>query len=187
MLRAKKSIEMKCGECAVEFLQYPSQVRNLDRVFCSKSCWYSWKKKNLVIWNKGKTISTDSRLKYERPTAIKKGQHLSPATERKVGDCAGEKNNFWKGGITPINTRIRQSAEYKSWRKQVFERDDYTCQMCFERGVKVHADHIKPFSTHKELRFELSNGRTLCVPCHKSTPSYLKRIDIIPLYVTPLT
>jgi hypothetical protein len=83
-----------------------------------------------------------------------------------------ENHHFWKGGITPENLKIRNSTEYKRWRKSVFERDNYTCQFCGVRGVIIQADHIKPFAYFPELRFELSNGRTLCVPCHKTTDTY---------------
>lgn len=85
---------------------------------------------------------------------------------------AGEKNNNWKGGITSENMRIRQSKEYKDWRTAVFERDDYTCQHCFGRGYKLHADHIKPFAYFPELRLVIENGQTLCVECHRKTPTY---------------
>jgi 5-methylcytosine-specific restriction endonuclease McrA len=85
----------------------------------------------------------------------------------------GEANGRWKGGITPINHRIRGSKKYSEWRKSVFERDNYTCVFCGQRGGQLNADHIKPFSQFPELRFELSNGRTLCVPCHKTTDTYL--------------
>lgn len=94
---------------------------------------------------------------------------------RTVGKNTGEDNPSWKGGITPINALIRSSYEMNEWRRQIFKRDDYTCQLCFERGVPIHADHIKAFSQYPELRFELSNGRTLCVPCHKQTDNYAGR------------
>lgn len=83
----------------------------------------------------------------------------------------GAKNPNWKGGITPKHLVIRGSAEYKTWRTAVFARDSYTCQEC---GAKrnFHAHHIKPFSTFPELRFDISNGQTLCVPCHEKTASY---------------
>ena len=61
---------------------------------------------------------------------------------------------------------------YREWRTQVFSRDDYTCRGCGSRGGVLQADHIKPWSTHPELRYELTNGRTLCVSCHKQTPTY---------------
>jgi 5-methylcytosine-specific restriction endonuclease McrA len=64
------------------------------------------------------------------------------------------------------------SAEDREWRELVFRRDDYTCQMCGVKGGRLQADHIKPYADHPELRHELSNGRTLCVPCHRSTPTY---------------
>jgi len=84
----------------------------------------------------------------------------------------GSKNPNWKGGVTPKNTAIRQSTEYKDWRIKVFQRDNYTCQECGSRGVTLHADHIKPFAYYPELRLVIENGRTLCVPCHQETETY---------------
>jgi 5-methylcytosine-specific restriction endonuclease McrA len=87
----------------------------------------------------------------------------------------GANNANWKGGITPVNMKIRASEEYKAWRLAVFNRDEYTCVWCGQVGGKLHADHIQPFSTHPDLRLELSNGRTLCIPCHMKTNSYLAK------------
>ena len=82
----------------------------------------------------------------------------------------------WRGGITPINEKIRKSIEYKLWRKSVFERDDYTCVWCGQKGGKLNADHIKPFAYFPELRFAIDNGRTLCIDCHKKTDTYGKGV-----------
>ena len=76
----------------------------------------------------------------------------------------------WKGGVTPLNEKIRHSLEMNQWRRAVFERDNYTCQFCKARngnGKKIilNADHIKPFSKFPELRFDVNNGRTLCFEC----------------------
>lgn len=96
-----------------------------------------------------------------------------PAWNRGLkGFRAGSLNNMWKGGITPINNSIRMSIEYKTWRKHVFNRDDYTCQSCGIRGRKLQADHELPFSLYPDLRFEILNGRTLCVNCHHKTPTW---------------
>ena len=86
----------------------------------------------------------------------------------------------WKGGINPINDSIRKSRDYKIWRKAVFQRDNFTCKECKQRGGKLNAHHIKPFALFPELRFAIDNGITLCIPCHKETDGYggrgIKRI-----------
>jgi 5-methylcytosine-specific restriction endonuclease McrA len=79
----------------------------------------------------------------------------------------GEKNNMWKGGITPENEKLRKSLEYKLWRDSVFKRDNYTCVWCGKTGIKLNADHIQLWKEYPELRFAIDNGRTLCVECHK--------------------
>ena len=88
-------------------------------------------------------------------------------TGKKNPKIAGFLNPNWKGGIYPENERIRKSFEYKLWRESVFERDKYTCIWCNQKGVKLQADHIKPFALFPELRFAIDNGRTLCIECHK--------------------
>lgn len=98
----------------------------------------------------------------------------------------GDNHHRWKGGVTPLHEKIRKSDKYIDWRNQVYERDNYTCRWCGDRG-DINADHITPFSyiledhqigTLKEAKecdnlWDLDNGRTLCVECHKSTPTYL--------------
>lgn len=78
----------------------------------------------------------------------------------------GVHNWNWKDGVTPVNSAIRNGTAIREWRKNVFCRDSYTCKHCGKVGGVLHAHHIKEFSKHPELRFELSNGLTLCKPCH---------------------
>lgn len=102
-------------------------------------------------------------LEYVRRNGAKHlRQHVDPSNLRR-----GPLNNKWRGGITPQIMRIRTSPEMRAWRLAVFQRDNYTCQACGERGGDKHADHIKPFALYPELRFDVGNGRTLCVPCHR--------------------
>jgi len=94
--------------------------------------------------------------------------------EKKLG-ITGEKANAWLGGLTSENKLLRSRDEYKQLRKACFLRDNYTCVLCSKKGVKLHMDHIKEWCNYPDLRFEISNVRTLCVPCHKNTPNYLHR------------
>lgn len=112
----------------------------------------------------------------QKISSIKKGCKGTPHTmehrEYMSRIMRGAKNWQWKGGIKSENTRTRKSFEYRIWRTSVFERDDYTCQICEVRGGKLEADHIKLFSLYPELRFDINNGRTLCKTCHLKTPTW---------------
>lgn len=77
---------------------------------------------------------------------------------------------IWHGKKPPwekTNKDIRNSNQYREWRNKVFERDNYTCQHCGQRGGVLNAHHIKHFSEYKSLRYVVGNGLTLCFPCHK--------------------
>jgi 5-methylcytosine-specific restriction endonuclease McrA len=54
----------------------------------------------------------------------------------------------------------------KTIQKQVLERDDYTCQICGQKGNELQVDHIQPWAEYVELRFDINNCRTLCMRCH---------------------
>ena len=102
-------------------------------------------------------------------------EHRKKVSETRIltGVAKGEKNPNWKGGITKENEKIRKTSQYKDWRKAVFIRDNYVCQICGKRdGSYLHADHIKQFAYFPELRFDVNNGRTLCINCHRKTNTY---------------
>ena len=134
-------------------------------------------KKGKQAHNKGKKSSYETKKKLSESH---KGHKTPEEVRIKMSNshkAIREKNHLWKGGITPINKRIRNSIEYRLWRKAVFERDNYTCIWCGAKNGKgktivLNADHIKPFSLFPELRFAIDNGRTLCVECHKTTDTY---------------
>ena len=115
--------------------------------------------------NKGRKLTEEWKKKVSE-------NHARYWLGKKNPDHSGVNHELWKGGVTPVYKTIRKSKQYKEWRTAVFMRDNYTCIECRSRGVDLEADHIKPFSTHPELRFEVSNGRTLCKPCHRKTNTW---------------
>lgn len=124
-------------------------------------------------WNKGKPHSeeTKAKLKLSRAKQVMKPRTIE-FRKKMSEDRKGDRWHTWRGGITPINQAIRNQVEYKLWREAVFVRDNYTCVWCKQRGGQLNADHIKPFALFPELRFCIDNGRTLCVPCHKTTDTF---------------
>ena len=115
------------------------------------------RKGKMKPWNKGKTgvqkgWSAGKKFPYKaRPT--------------RKGKFAGENHWNWKGGVTSKN-KLERSRFGQMIQKQVFERDDYTCQMCEQRGGKLQVDHIQSWKDYVELRFSIDNCRTLCQGCH---------------------
>lgn len=151
-----------CKYCGKKFLD-KSQIK---RIYCSQKCSQMDKqnpnpsKEKIPIICKycGKTFFVHQYRKNDAKYCSKRCN-----AKDKIGINA--KN--WQGGITPINHSIRCSEKMKLWRTSVFERDNYTCKKCGKVGNKLNAHHIIPFSRDESLRFELSNGVTLCLKCHK--------------------
>ena len=143
----KRGEFFNCLVCDNKFWRKPCAIKKGNNKFCSKECYFKWQK--------GRKRSEEFRLKCKNKRP--------------------EQNGNWKGGITPLNHKIRHSPEMKKWREQVFERDNWTCQECGARSkkncyVRIEAHHKKPFATFPELRFIIDNGLTLCKKCHDKKP-----------------
>ena len=103
-------------------------------------------KKGHSTWNKGISFSKETRIKM----SLSQGG---------------------SGVIDLIKKRYIHTTwtkEYRQWRNDVFKRDNFTCIWCGDsKRSNLQADHIKQWVKYPELRFELSNGQTLCKECHK--------------------
>lgn len=61
---------------------------------------------------------------------------------------------------------LRNSPEYKAFRKAVLERDGYECCICGSTK-NLHVHHLKSYRNYPELRTDPDNGMTLCANCHR--------------------
>lgn len=129
----------------------------------------------------------------ERMKVIMRGRKFSQDTRDKMSKAkkglTGPRHNKWmhptkrKGNLYYL---IRRLDEMKIWRMSVFLRDKYICQICLKHCSNLQADHINPLCALveqngistiqqavecKEL-WNIENGRTLCIPCHKQTDTY---------------
>jgi len=136
---------LECDRTVIKriLLENNKKIRNIseEKKLHPTSYWKG--KKREGVWNKGKRAKEDPRI------------------------LSGERNGFWKGGKLK-DQKDRKSSDMKLWRLEVYERDDFTCQMCGERGGKLEAHHINPYTDYPDLRFEVTNGITLCRECHRS-------------------
>jgi len=126
-------------------------------------------KKGQTAWNKGKAFSEESRKKM---SISQKGKKLTELAKEKISKrMKGEKNHNWKGGISQNKHSVKE-PRYKKWRNSIFQRDNWTCQTCRIRGVYLEAHHIKSWAGFPQFRYDLENGVTLCLQCHKLTDNY---------------
>lgn len=168
-----------CIVCGTQKYRIPANMKTAK--FCSYSCKYTWQKTRSPeqhgrwLGGKREKVCCGCRrvftwFEQQKPLgSFKKQKYCSYDCSRKHQRdyvLKGKAHPRWKGGIAK---RRRWTFEYIQWRKSVFERDNYTCQFCKKRGGDLEADHIKGWAEYPEFRFEVSNGRTLCLPCHRTT------------------
>lgn len=80
----------------------------------------------------------------------------------------GSKNPNWKGNkVQSKDRRLRNSIKLDKWKKSIFKRDNYICQMCTQRGGSLEVHHIKKWKKFRSLRYNINNGITLCKKDHK--------------------
>jgi hypothetical protein len=127
--------------------------------------------------------------------------HRKNLSIARSGRFRGTNSPTWNG-MSPLKKLIRYSRCNKEWSRKVLERDDFSCQECGKRGCKLQAHHIVSFNTifldfiklhdyfspyedkdtlsriadYYEPFWDISNGKALCIECHKKTDNFNRKI-----------
>lgn len=105
-------------------------------------------------------------------SSISRRLKKSGVTLRNSSDYSGEKRYWlWKGiDHLPEITRKRNQLKHRKWSLNVRKRDGYKCTKCGSNDIKLEAHHIVGLSEclNTSLEFDINNGTTLCIPCHRS-------------------
>lgn len=184
---SKRTI-IKCKHCG-------TINKGLNKIYCSVKCYNL----NRAVPKKEIKCKHCNKIFYKYPHRIKYGggkfcshkcYHLHPRSDefkQKISKAfRGAGHPRWKGGIDK-GRKDRNRIEYKNWRKEVFERDMYTCQLCMifnhtglGKSIRLNAHHLKSWTKYPELRYKASNGLTLCEECHDN----FRKVDLSELAKT---
>lgn len=81
---------------------------------------------------------------------------------------SGSKSYLYKSELSEEErVRGRNFPEVREWRRAVFARDDYTCDLCKVRGESIVAHHLNCWADYPKERLVIENGVTLCKQHHK--------------------
>lgn len=166
--------EVKCGGCGKRFHVIPARAES------AKFCSYKCRGKIQAVRQRG-MMNPKYRANVVRQKVCggcgetfrhRHGQPVVSFLRQKfcTKSCA-DKHGFRFQGEThpnykPDSRRKNRRGKHGAWARAVISRDHATCQRCGVTGVELHAHHIKSFAEFPALRWELSNGLTLCHHCH---------------------
>lgn len=105
---------------------------------------------------------------YNKKHSEKAREKMSNTRIRK-GSSKGSNNPRFIDGRSLFKNSLYNEELYKTWRNKVFVRDNYTCTKCLKKKKELEAHHKKSRSEFPELTYDLDNGVTLCVLCHRKT------------------
>ena len=166
--KEKTGFYTKCAYCGEEVYKKNCYKGRFENYFCNRE--------HQIAYQKSKSFKMKCEVCgkwfYCQPSQVSLRNRACCSVEcSKINQSKKIDRRRLSSGMTKrqINRCIRYSKKMDDWRISVFQRDDYTCQECGERGGYLEAHHIKPFAYFPELRFELSNGMTLCRKCHNKT------------------
>ena len=162
----------KCQYCNKEFKKGYDKRRGYK--YCSLECYYQYKREEVKEPNC--KCNYCKKEFYLKTSSIKQG--MGKYCSVKCYHTALRKRAIESGETYNERHLIRQSSQYRTWRRKALEEHDNKCESCgVTKGkicgccghkIKMHVHHVKPFSSYPEYRFDPKNSKVLCEKCHKA-------------------
>lgn len=172
------SISTKCDICGKPITRNKSHYKSNKYNYCSYECsnkgWSKFYtgKDNPNFLNSYTNCSYCNKKIYRKQCRINAGKNffcsLKCETSWQSENIRGANHPNYNPNITDEEREIQRNyPEYREWRKLVYERDDYTCQICGDgKGGNLNAHHLNGYNWDKENRTNIYNAITLCEKCH---------------------
>lgn len=189
-------IEIECVQCHKKGLRYAC-IPQGERAFCSSKCWQEYRHTCKNFGLKPPTSKPKPYL-HETVTCLMCGTSFDDLKTLHRKYCSvtckckhqritlrGKNNPNFKAIKCRPSLYLKRSIEWKEWRQKVFEKDNYTCVACSNRGY-IEPHHLKSKQVYPELTYEVMNGVTLCGDCHNELhrlmpASQYHQVDYYPL------
>lgn len=175
-----------CKTCNKEFIPKDDRPTRPAK-FCSRKCI-----RNSTQFTIGHKLTPRGNKRWDNPASkakwFKKDVHSYPfATTFKKGFTPWNEGKDF-GGTQYTAKRIASLQKYRNWKKEIKIRDKFKCVQCGNAN-NLNIDHypvplavmIKKYNIKKpqqakqfEEFWNMNNGRTLCLSCHKETDTYGK-------------
>ena len=142
-------------------------------------------KRKISLALKGKPTWNKGIKQWKNKIHPMLGKHHSKESKRlmslkRFGKYIGENHPMWKGGLAFRKREDkRNDSAYQEWTRLVKKRDKI-CQLKDENcGGYLVVHHIKSWRDCPELRYELTNGITLCQAHHPRKRAEEKRLESV--------
>lgn len=177
-IEKKHRVKVRCHMCGKSFTKGKYHFDASDRDYCSYECSYKGFSKYLVGEDNPSFLNTYTHCDYcnkkiYRKRAVLANHERSFCTRKCQGkwlseNNCGVNNPRYNPNITESERIAERSiAGYTQWRTLVYERDNYTCQICGDnKGGNLNAHHLNSYKWDKKNRTNIDNGITLCEECH---------------------
>ena len=165
-----------CKQCNKEY-----KNGAVESNFCSMKCLGAWngernRGKNNPRWQSNKSkVNCDYCGKEIMliPYYIENYKHhfcnkdCHKKWQLEYGEKGENHPNYRNNKTQEEREKGRKIEGYSRWIKEVYKRDNYTCQITNKRGGNLEAHHLNNYAEYKGERINIDNGITLSKEIHK--------------------